>query len=273
MVSNEVTPCDICSSWEAMPVEQSFKYGSGGVYVCRGCGFVYVRNRRSFEEIANSWDEIYGEGYTSNWPAVHARLHYVAEWFEQTNGWDGKSVLEIGAGEGKFLDLVRGYGAHPVGIEPSAENCQKIRQKDIMAHHGTIEKCGTVGTFDVVAILWTLENCQDCIGMLKLAHKNLAADGILLVATGSRIMVPFKKPIETYFSHNPPDTHCFRFSAISLANAVSRAGFGNQMTFNEYSQSDWMILTTTKGPTVPAIRKENPEHVLRFFDDWERCSY
>ena len=160
-------PCDLCGSESRHEIAEATKYGSGGVYVCGDCGFVYVPWRRDADEIAKSWETIYANGgYTANWPMVEARLTYVAEWYGQLYGWDGKSVLEIGAGEGHFLELVRQRGAHPVGLEPSAAGCKEMRIKDIFAHHGTVEQCGQVGTFDVVAILWTLENCQD----LSLIH-------------------------------------------------------------------------------------------------------
>lgn len=260
--------CDICGSQEAAALPQADKYGSGGVFVCSCCGFVHVKERRTSDEIAKSWDDIYGEGYTSEWPGVHARLHYVAEWFEQCGGWEGKSVLEIGAGEGKFLEIVKGYGAHPVGLDPFDQNCIRMRSKDIFAHHGTIEQLGVVGTFDVVAILWTLENCQDCVRMLTEAKRNLASDGRLLVATGSRILVPFKKPIYRYFSRNPADTHCFRFSVNSLENAMNKTGF-DAVVFNDYMQSDWLVALGAPGGRNRLL-KDEPENVLAFFDAWEK---
>jgi len=266
-----LSPCDLCGSQSAAKLPQAEKFGSGGVYVCMGCGFVHVKERRSSEEIGAAWDQIYGGGYTAMWPAVFARLNYVTEWYQQTYGWEGKSVLEIGAGEGRFLEMVRDRGAHPVGLDPSAKNCATLRAKDIFAHHGTIEQCGQVGTFDVVAILWTLENCQDCIEMLRLARENLAEGGHVLVATGSRILVPFKKPLHTYFGKNPPDTHCFRWSAITLVKALALSGFHNP-TFNDYAQSDWMVVSAEKqhhnAGAIPA--KDDWREVLAHFAEWER---
>lgn len=266
-------PCDLCGSTDAAKLPQAEKFGSGGVYVCMGCGFVHVKERRSSEEIAASWDEIYGDGYTAMWPAVFARLNYVTEWYSQNYGWEGKSVLEIGAGEGRFLEMVRERGAHPVAIEPSSKNCQTLRAKEIFAHHGTAEQCGTVGTFDVVAILWTLENCQDPIRMLRIARGNLAEGGHVLVGTGSRILVPFKKPLSTYFSHNAPDTHSFRWSQYSLANAFLNVGLDSNR-WNDFGQSDWMIASAVKTDIPPELRlrpRDDWRDVLDHFAKWEAC--
>jgi SAM-dependent methyltransferase len=268
----EPHPCDLCGSQDAAKLPQAETFGSGGVYVCMGCGFVHVKERRSSEEIAKSWDDIYGDGYTAMWPAVFARLNYVTEWYSQAYGWEGKSVLEIGAGEGRFLEMVRERGAHPVGIDPSARNCQILRSKDIFAHHGTAEHCGTVGQFDVVAILWTLENCQDCIRMLQIARDNLAVGGHVLVATGSRILVPFKKPLHTYFGKNPPDTHCFRWSASSLASAMRKAGYTPERV-NDHMQCDWMIMAGVRLPMPTGgllYPRDDWRDVLDYFAEWER---
>ena len=273
--SSGLTPCDICGETEAFDLPEAARYGSGGVSVCARCGFVHVKQRRSAREIAGSWEKIYAAaGYTARWPAVEARLTYVAEWFDQHSGWDagweGKSVLEIGAGEGRLLEMVRQRGAHPVALEPTAEACRALRAKDIFAHQGTIEECGRVGTFDVVVIAWTLENCADCIGMLRAARSMLGPGGRVLVATGSRILVPYKKPISTYFSQNPPDCHAFRFSANSLRNAAARAGLGADV-MNDYRQSDWMVaaFSPTDGKAPPIF--DGPRDVLDFFRDWARA--
>ena len=69
--------------------------------------------------------------------------------------------------------------------------------------------------FDVVTIVWTLENCFSCLEMLSAAKKLLKNDGFLVVATGSRILVPFKKPLSLYVGTIQSDTHSFRFSRMS----------------------------------------------------------
>ena len=260
-------PCDLCGETEGLPLSQADKFGSGGVFVCAGCGFVHVKERRSAQEVAAAWDAIYGEGYTSAWPAVWARLQYVAEWYDQKHGWKDKDVLEIGAGEGTFLKIVRDRGARPVGLEPFDKNVEKMQEDGITAVHATIEDASAKPGFDVVCILWTLENCSDCIGMLKKAREFLNPGGHVLVATGSRILVPFKKPISTYFSDNPPDTHCFRWSEASLHNAFRKAGLGRRAT-NNFMECDWMVALAETGFAPPL--EDDPEAVLAYFDAWER---
>jgi ubiquinone/menaquinone biosynthesis C-methylase UbiE len=264
--------CDLCGCKEWHPIPESSRFGSGGVVVCARCGFVYVPYRRSSEEIAASWEQIFGEGYTCRWPAVEARLQYVAAQFDQgRDRWKGKHVLEIGAGEGRFLDIVRGLGAtHCAGIEPFADNAKRIVGAGHTVFEGTAEQA-PVGQyhFDVVVLAWCLENTQDCIRTLEIGKRFLCHGGSLIVATGSRILVPFKKPISKYFSTNQPDTHCFRFSAKSLVRALNKSGF-NHVELNDYQQCDWLVAEAQVRKTTDLVYQssDDPQEVLDYFRRW-----
>lgn len=258
--------CDLCDSDKFTPLDVAKPYigNQEPPVVCSDCGFVYVRERRSQEEVAKAWDEIWGEGYSSNWPAVKARLYYVSEWLDQTLGLEGKSVLDIGAGEGLFLKFVKERGAHPVGLEPFRENVLKIRSMDIACFHGTAESV-EAGQYDIVTLNWTLENCSDCVGLLKRARQFCKPDGYVCVSTGSRILVPYKKPISSYFSKNPQDTHCFRFSHNSLCSALAKSGF-SVTNRNYWTECDWLVCAATPGEMLSAV--DSPEQVRGFFQTW-----
>jgi len=103
--------------------------------------------------------------------------------------------------------------------------------------------------------------------MLRFARECLEPGGKLMVGTGSRILVPFKKPLSTYFSTNPADTHCFRWSAQTLCYALLIAGFG-QLCKNDYIQSDWLVRIATPG-TGMAL-PDNPLKIIDYFKRWDR---
>jgi SAM-dependent methyltransferase len=263
--------CDLCGEPRGHLIPEADKFGSGGVYTCAACGFIHVKERRSSEEIAASWGQIFGEGYTSRWPAVEARLQYVATHYDQRHGWKGKHVLEIGAGEGRFLDIARSLGAaHCAGIEPFAANCDRIRKAGHTVFEGTAEQA-PVGQyhFDVVVLNWTLENTQDCIRVLEIAKRFLCQGGSLIVATGSRVLVPFKKPLSKYFSSNAADTHCFRFSAKSLVRALNKSGF-NHVELNPYNECDWLVAEAQVRKTTDLVYQssDDPQDVLDYFRRW-----
>lgn len=271
--------CDLCGSPDAEPIEVSRNYMSNNevVHVCKNCGFVYVRNRRSIERIAEAWTkEIYQKGYTARIPAVVARQTYVAEFIDTTIGLKGKAVCDIGGGEGQFLDIIRDprYGAEVFAIEPSQQNCQSMTDMGIENFHGTIEDYTASGSgrkFDIVTAMWTLENTQDCRSMLNGANALLKDGGHLMIATGSRILVPFKKPLNTYFSKNPADTHCFRVSANTLQGLMAVSGF-KMVHVNRYIDTDYLTMIGQKVDASETIdwQGDNWEEVIDFFNRWDK---
>lgn len=273
--------CDVCGSDQSRSIEIAKKYTNDQpLDVCGKCGFVYIRNRRSALDIAKSWSEdIFQKGYTAKIPYVLARQTYVADLVDVSIGLKGKKICDIGAGEGQFLSICKRQ--HPnvevFGIEPSAHNVGLLKQQNIKCFQGTIEEFKdsqtfTPNTFDIVTIMWTLENCLNCKEMLECAWDMLKEGGQVVVATGSRILVPFKKPLNDYLSSNPADTHCFRFSANSLQNLLKVSGFAIKHV-NRYYDGDFLIVigekTNEKSKSLK-LEKDDAETVIEFFNRWDQ---
>lgn len=271
-------PCDLCGADDPVELPHCREYTAGQpIHVCRACGFVYVIRRRSAERIAEVWSkEIFGSGYTAAIPAVTARLTFVAEFVDQHVALRGRRVCEIGGGEGAFLGMIREsrYGAEAFAIEPSPKNGERLRALGIPHFTGTVEEFAEAGNaadsaFDVVVMLWTLENCQDCRRMLSLAHRMLKPNGVVVVATGSRLLVPFKKPLYTYLSVNPADTHCFRFSANTLQGMLAVSGF-DPFQINRYLDQDILCVIGRRRDDGSAAswRGDDFLAICNFFERW-----
>lgn len=270
--------CDICEAVEAIEVPHAREYTGGQpIHICTRCGFVYVRERRSASAIADTWSkEIFGSGYTAAIPAVQARLTYVAEFIQATLGLAQKRVCDIGAGEGMFLDKVRqpAYGASVFGIEPSQANCERMRKFGIACFQGTIEDferstAHASERFDIVTITWTMENCQSPRAMLASAHRILKPGGHVVIATGSRILVPFKKPLHCYLVSRPADSHAFRWSAQTLQAQLAVAHFSVRHV-NQYIDSDILCMIAERRDPSEMIpwRGDDAQDVRHFFERW-----
>jgi hypothetical protein len=274
MMGSPEFPCDLCGGNDAFEVPHCREYTAGQpIHICRNCGFVHVKQRRSAREIADAWsEEIFGAGYTAAIPAVTARLVYVAETLAGEVELRGRRVCEIGAGEGRFLELLRGtpYEAEVFGIEPSSANCRLLAGAGIPHFEGTIEEYDALepsDEFDVVAVLWTLENCQDLRSMLTTARGLLAPGGTLIVGTGSRLLVPFKKPLYNYLSANAVDTHAFRFSAATLQGALAVCGFDTAFV-NRFHDHDVLLVLGRPAEGDIAWRGDDPLEIYSFFERW-----
>lgn len=281
--SDETTTfdCDVCGCSDASEVPHAREYTKNGVpvHICGKCGFVFTRERRSAQAIADSWsNEIYGDGYTARIPAVRARQLYVADTIDVQLGLRGKSLCDIGGGEGQFLEMARGnYGALVFTTEASAQNCFRLNLNGIAHYHGTIEEfseneAATGIQFDIATIMWTLECCRSPRQMIHAAYKVLKPGGHLVVATGSRILVPFKKPLDLFFSsERERDTHPLEFSANTLKGFMMTAGF-ECIYVNRYLDSDVLLLIgkKTAGPLEPDYPLDDPQEVANFFERWHR---
>lgn len=270
-------PCDICGTMEAVEVPYARAYTGGQpIHICVRCGFVYVRGRRSAATIADEWSErIYGNGYTAFLPAVRARLTFVAAFINEQIGLRGKRVCDIGAGEGVFLDMLRQpeYGAEVFGIEPSHANCSRMTSLGIPNFCGTIEEhvanSAPDGLFDIATIAWTMENCQSPRAMLAAAHHMLKPGGHVVVATGSRILVPFKKPLHYYLGLRPADSHAFRWSAQTLRAQLATSHFALQHV-NRYIDHDILCMIAERRDSSGTIpwTGDDSRVVQQFFERW-----
>ena len=55
-MKTSIFPCDICGSEDAVELPEGRLYNDGTpLHVCRSCGFVYCRERRSAQAIADNW--------------------------------------------------------------------------------------------------------------------------------------------------------------------------------------------------------------------------
>ena len=235
------------------------------VYVCRNSGLVRAKKLRSADEIANAWsEEVYSSNfgnqtYTARIPAVKARQTYVADFADTHIGLEKKLVCDIGAGEGQFLEIITGkdYNAYAFGIEPYPKNCNQLKTKGFDCFQGKIEDFVNSADFlerkfDIVTTMWTLVNSYSCIDMISTAHKMLKPGGFIVVAEGSRILVPFKKPLHYYFSKLPVDLHPYHFSSNSLKNLLRVCGF-EIVKENRYIDSDYLCLIAKKLIHCPLV--------------------
>lgn len=271
--------CDLCGEERAIEVPYATYYtlNAEPIHICMNCGFVYVKYRRSAEEIARSWsDEIYGEGYTARMPARLARQTYTADFIDVNLTLKDKLVADVGAGEGQFLEIIQDkYGAKPFGIEPSQENCDEMKSKNFECFVGTIEDYAASGESiqaDIATIMWTVEACMSCTDMMKIAYNMVKDDGYVVIATGSRLLVPFKKPMDYYLQGpRPNDTHPFRFSANTLKGLFAVTGF-KPVYINRYIDTEWMVCIGQKQPEGTKIEWQGDDYikVADFFERWHK---
>ena len=265
-------PCDLCGEDSPIEIEVCRKYTGGQpIHVCSLCGLVYVTERRSTAEVAQSWGSIYNAGvYDPAWPAVQARLTYVAAHVRATVGVSGKKVLDIGCGNGALLRMLPEAKGR-LGVDPGAPHQAMPNGFPTIFPLTSAEIAKErPGWADITLLTWTLENCAEPASVLADAYTLTADGGYVVVATGSRLMVPFKKRLSQYLSTNPQDTHPNRYSAKTLVGMFHMARCP-EVHVNRHEDSDVLVVIGFKSHgRLQFSQMERPGEVIDFFNRWDR---
>jgi len=276
---------DFKGTGEMVEISSSRHYmNNQSLFICKDSGLVRAKYLRSADQIAAAWsNEVYNDKfgkttYTARVPAVKARQTYVADFADMHLNLKGKDLCDIGAGEGQFFEIIstNNYQANCYGIEPSKKNCDQLLKKGFDCFNGTIEEYNqsrnfSSKKFDVITIMWTLVNSASCLEMINSAYKMLKPGGHIVVAEGSRILVPFKKPLNYYFSKLPADLHPYHFSVNSLSNLLKVVGF-KITNINRYLDTDYLCIIAKKTDKVEenVYEVDDFKQVVSFFERWHK---
>ena len=258
--------------------------GNYKINISKYSGLVSVYDRRNSKEIADLWTnkifkkklskkKSFGHAYTSKIPAVIARTTYVLETIISELQLRSKSLCDVGAGEGLFLNLIKNKKKKVklTGVEPSKFNCKLIKKNKIDCFNGTLEEfyLKSKKKFDIITLLWTLCNTSNAYDIIAKANKLCKDDGYIVIAESSRILVPFKKPIQMYLRKGNPDNHPFHFSKNSLSNLLIINKF-KPVFINRYIDSDVLVIIAKKSKDINTkdLKKDNYKKVKSFFQDW-----
>lgn len=256
------------------------------VYVCKNTGLVRSNITKTSNQVAESWSrDVYADSfsagkYTARIPAVIARLTYVAHSAAQLFGSRTLNILDAGAGEGVLIEILKSmeFQNDFYAIEPSARNCVHLQASGVATFEGTIEECSRAShqgsldwpKMDWIFLTWTLVNCANVIEVIDACKNLLAPGGRIVVAEGSRVLVPFKKPLWDYFSTQDVNLHPWHFSARSLENLFLIHGMQSVWT-NRYFDSDVLmkVFAVQNTPLEDQLVGDNYLEVLEFFERWE----
>ena len=249
-------------------------------------GFITSQRYMSANDVAKYWsDKIFPdkseESYSAYNPFAQARLFYVVQTIAQYLKFNENSNLhwcDFATGEGVLLSLLRnnypklrisGTEHSSTLVESLNSNGFDVQIKTLGIQASMLNK----EQFDISTLTWTLANAIDPLACLRDVVDNTKTGGYVCVAESSRILVPFRKSLNDYFSKTfPADLHPSNFSTNTLKLLMQLAGL--EIVFvNRYFDSDVLLVIGKKvSHQVEPKFFDNQMQVVEFMREWALAS-
>lgn len=174
------------------------------VVKCNKCGFVYAKEILNTKGRAKFWRNYASRCHESNNESVQKRkLMYELEYkyvmqFIQTKN---PTVLDVGCGEGGFLDFFKGSRCY--GIEVGEEAAEKASLKHTI-YRGELPDIdfpeGVGAQFDLIIFRGVLQYCDEPVRYLLKADNLLKQNGLIFITSTPNMDSFCAKLFKEYFS-------------------------------------------------------------------------
>ena len=196
---------------------------------CQGCGLVFLSPRPDEKEALQFYaQDYYGENpkkFRSGLEALRLffawnRMRRVQKFFPSS----GK-VLDIGCGEGTFLQLLQQEGWECHGTELTAEIASRASRFGISVSVGQIdEKRFSPHSFDLITLWQVLEHLPEPMKTLTTVTHLLKKGGILAISTPNIDSLQAEVGKSQWFHLDPP-RHLYLYSPRTLEQIMGSFGF------------------------------------------------
>lgn len=185
------------------------------VYACAACGFV---------QLTQALEDAFYEDYlmtVTHSPQMRAYQQAQARAFVARHRLEGQRVIEVGCGDGHYLQCLTDAGARGIGQEPSARFRALVEQRGFRCFGGyvTARSPAPDGPYDAFATRQVLEHVPDPIDFLAGLGGSVRADGVGLIEVPS-----LEQAIEHGRFYDFFADHLNYFSSETLRLACRRAG-------------------------------------------------
>lgn len=246
--------CVLCGSRESRTCSTGFDFEYNTVsnpfrfVTCVSCGHVYLNPRPSHEDLGTIYPSTY---YTlSGTKGIVARMQRIWEGskvalYREALGPGKKRILDIGCGDGRFLEVLRTYGSKDwelVGTDFDEAAVERCRARGFNAFARRVEEIeGEENTFDAIVMLQLIEHVDDPVKIAAKAFELLRPGGVFIVETPNLAGLDYKLFHQRWWGHYHFPRHWNLFSKKSLMAMLERQGFSIVRTDQLISTSAWTI--------------------------------
>ncbi|MDJ0754082.1 MAG: class I SAM-dependent methyltransferase [Ardenticatenaceae bacterium] len=204
----------------------SLDYGRHAqIVTCNKCGHVYANPVWDEDELLMLYGDVEDTTYIEERIGRVLTFQKHLKAFEKITGpGNGRTLLDVGAYIGVFVDVACQAGWNASGVEPSAWAVEIARQQHLPILHGTLDHPDlAANSFEAITMWDVIEHVADPAGELAKAYKLLKPGGYIAVHTMdidsllSRLLGPRWPWLMTM--------HIQFFSQRTLATMLEKVGF------------------------------------------------
>lgn len=243
-------PCSLCTSenyTKAPLTTQKFDDGRAAVFICKTCGMTPLFNTYESRYREIMMDEYYNcDMYSAKRSTgeYERRLDERLDSLEAMTTLKGKTLFDIGCGEGILMSMAKARGAKASGLEPDGSEVVKLTKDGYEVFEGLLEDLPMdkhEGQYDIVTLTWVLDAMREPVEELRRCRKLLKPDGILHISVSSHYLTPifrpnwlknkkfptiWHKPLKSMIGDKfTADIHPFYFTRTSLQACLKHVGF------------------------------------------------
>lgn len=156
----------------------------------------------------------------------------------------GQRLLDIGCGNGAFLQIAKSAGWNVSGLE--------LDERAAAIQRGFDVRIGTIGLFaeesecfDAITLSHVIEHVHDPIKLIRDIYRLLKPNGVVYIQTpniesdGARIFGRHWRGLE-------PPRHLFLFNLLGLTQALSKGGFGKICFKQQKMAANYLFLNSLR---------------------------
>jgi 2-polyprenyl-3-methyl-5-hydroxy-6-metoxy-1,4-benzoquinol methylase len=191
----DLTGCPICASSNfsvafSAPTTRGLDQRLWSVAECKTCGHQFMNPQAEWADLKpyynsayDAYNPMHGSQASDDREIERAKRTGVFRHIPLPNG---KRLLDVGCGAGRFLRISQSLGAIVQGVEPSEYAATLAQKHGLRVFHGTLESYAaqaSAGTqFDVITANQVLEHVPEPVETLRVMKRLLARGGFVWIA-------------------------------------------------------------------------------------------
>lgn len=189
------------------------------LFQCEHCGFRFFDPTLAGE--AALYEALFLQKGSGYYTVDRPEFSFALELSKKENY---RRILDVGCGDGAFLQSARQQGMETFGIELTPASAAKARARGLEVRESVLQKCTSQdfrGLMDIICLFQVLEHVSDPIGMIRTALPLLRPGGSLVIGVPNENGVYSLFPLD---AHQWPPHHVSRWKKADFTELARQTG-------------------------------------------------